>query len=313
MFPKVQSKRKPRPQSSIGFRGPESGKSICLVRARRLLPDAFDSILVREFEVPGEADFGTAPDEPLSGIKIKPVRSRAKIIRERMVIVVIHLAPNEEREPPTATCRVVGRILLAAPPVGDRVDAEGHVPLDCQADHASDEQETPEFAEEITDRTGNQEARNDAERAEKFMLETVERIGGQVLDTSVVGFCLPNNPSDMGVPESPVDVVRVPKLITECVMVPMLRCPLHRGALNGARSRDQEEQSERPSCLVCFVGIIAVVTSGNGCRTENKPAERCQEVHPRNRQIPGDPEYSSENCQEMYADDEGQFLDVVVG
>ena len=270
-----------------------------LVAACRLLDGARDPVLVRELEVLGEPDLGTGP--------IIPVRARSEVVRERVVVVVIHLTPNEERKPPTASRGIAGRILLAAPPVCHRVDAEGHVPLNRQAERAPDEYEAPEFAHKEADGSRDKKAGDDAERSKPLVLKSVYRIRGEVLDPIVIGLRLPNDPADMGVPESLVDIIGILRLITEGMVIPVLCGPLHGRPLDRTRPRNQEEHPERPGGFKSSVRVVAVVAGGDRCRTENEPRESRQNIQPRDDQDAGDPSGSGIGGSKMYEDNKRQL------
>ena len=189
------------------------------------------------------------------------------------MVVVPTLAKGEQRQQEAVAAGVASGEALAAKDVRERVDEAGAVEEDDGADEAPDE-ELPAGGAEGGMRALQPSARAVERCAEQQRDERVEAVEedefgilGEVLDAAVVGGEVAGvgDPAHVRPPEAVLPWrVRVRLLVRVLVVVPVVRRPPERAALDGRGAERAKQELHEPRGLEAPMREVAVVKPSDG-------------------------------------------------
>lgn len=132
-------------------------------------------------QVVGKTELLPAPDRPLGGVILPPVQGVAVVGGELVVEVVVALTKRHQRGEDMVTRRVAVIKWLVAQPMGKRVDTEGGLLNEEDAEDASVDEATEEVVEgEATKDGGKDQAHEDDDFEIMTVLPDDNRIFVQV-------------------------------------------------------------------------------------------------------------------------------------
>jgi hypothetical protein len=260
-------------------------------------------------EVGGEAELAPHPDGPLSGVVLVPLDSVAVVGGELVVEVVVALAESDERGDDVVSRRVAVVEGLVTEPMGKRVDAEGSLLDEEDAeDTGVDEATFPVVPEETSDSRGEDQTHEDDNLDVVLVLPDDDGVLVQVGDVGAadaLGVLLHDHPAEMAVEKSLANAVWVLVGVGVAVVGAVVTAPPADGTFNGTATNESEEDTQWQTSIVRFVCPETMVTS---CDAETSPEvvydrpesrlpfERCPE--------------SGDATGEGDADDEGDLTSV---
>ena len=223
-------------------------------------------------QVGGKTKLGPQPDGPLGGVILVPLNSVAVIGGELVVEVVVTLAEGDESSDDVVTGRVAVVEGLVAEPVGKRVDAEGGLLDEEDAeDTGVDEPALPIVPEKTGDGRREDQTHEDDDLDVVLVLPDDDGVLVQVGDISAadaLGVLLHDHPAKMRVQETLADGVRVLVGVGVAVVSTVVTAPPADGALDSTAANSSEEDRKRERGVVGLVRPKTVVTSGD---TETSP------------------------------------------
>jgi hypothetical protein len=231
-----------------------------------------DLVRTELLEVGSETELAPEPDGPLGGVVLVPLDGVAVVRGELVVEVVVTLAEGDKRSDdviPGAVAVVEG---LVTEPVGKRVDAEGSLLDEEDAENTSvDESTLPVVPEESSDGRWENQAHEDDDLDVVLVLPDNDRVLVQVSDVGAadaLGVLLHDHPAEMAVEESLANAVRVLVGVGVAVVGAVITAPPADGTLNSTATDKSEEDAERQTGVVRLVCPKTMVTS---CDTETSP------------------------------------------
>ena len=100
--------------------------------------------------------------------------------------VVIHFTPNEEGDPPAASCGMLGGVLLRAKHMGDGIHAECHVPLDDETNDSGNDKCAERGPPKRSDERRKSENCQRGNNTVKFILPANHPVAFEICDAIVV-------------------------------------------------------------------------------------------------------------------------------
>jgi hypothetical protein len=232
----------------------------------------FDLVGTELLEVGGETELAPQPDGPLGRVILVPLDSVTVVGGELVVEVVVALTESDERSDdvvPGAVAVVKG---LVAEPVGKRVDAEGGLLDEEDAEDTSvDESALPVTPEKTGDSRGEDETHEDDNLDVVLVLPDNDRVLVQVGDVGAadaLGVLLHDHPAEMAVEKSLANAVGVLAGVGVAVVSTVVAAPPADRALNGTTTNKSEEDAQRKAGIVRLVCPETMVAS---CDTETSP------------------------------------------
>jgi hypothetical protein len=223
-------------------------------------------------QVGGKAKLGPQPDGPLGRVVLVPLNSVAVVGRELMVEVVVTLAKSDESSDDVVTGRVAVVEGLVAEPVGKRVNAEGGLLDEEDAeDTGVDEPALPVVPEKTGDGRGEDQTHEDDDLDVVLVLPNDDRVLVQVGDISAadtLGVLLHDHPAKVRVQETLADGVGVLVGVGVAVVSTVVTAPPADGALDSTAANSSKEDRKRQGGVVGLVRPETMVTSGD---TETSP------------------------------------------
>ncbi len=206
-------------------------------------------------------------NDPLRRIELPPTHAIAVVVREDVVKVVIALAVSDEREERIVTRGVRVGVRPRAPHVSQRVDEEGDVMADHQAQDAREDERAPHIADRPTCQQGEADVGHQHQRHIEAMLELEQRVAAQIGNVGEVRLAagiLAQHPADVRKPETAFDGIRIEVDVVDVQMMrAMAAAPDERAVLQRHRAEDHEEQPQRPVRVVGLVRPQSVVAAGD--------------------------------------------------
>jgi len=164
-------------------------------------------------EIVGEAESLPCPDVPLGGVVLVPFNSVAVVGRKLVVEVVVALTKSNESSDDVIARRVAVVERLVTEPVGKRVDTEGGLLNEEDAENTSvDESTLPVTPAETSYDTREEETHNGDNEEVILVLPPNDRIFikvGDVGTANALGVLLHDHPAEVRVQETLADGVRV--------------------------------------------------------------------------------------------------------
>jgi hypothetical protein len=223
-------------------------------------------------QVGGKAKLGPQPDGPLSRVILVPFNSVAVVGRELVMEVVVTLAKSDESSNDVITGRVAVVEGLVAEPVGKRVDAEGGLLYEEDAEDTSvDEPALPVVPEKTSDGRREDQTHEDDDLDVVLVLPNDDRVLVQVGDISAadtLGVLLHDHPAKVRVQKTLADGVGVLVGVGIAVVSTVVTAPPADGALDSTAANSSEEDRKREGGVVGLVRPETMVTSGD---TETSP------------------------------------------
>ena len=256
-----------------------------------------DFVLREDLEVRSKANELHDCDEPLGWIILIPLDGIAIVHWELVMEVMVTLSEGDKRGK-----NVIARSVLIVEggftkPVSERVDTEGRLSTKGESDcsylsakwtHVVDKEQTSKrrieitatpIAPEVTRNDGRDDnAHQDEEPDEPFMLPTDDRVAGEIRDISDARLAtrLEDHPTDMRPEEPMMGAIGVEVSVSVTMMSTVTaRPPLDR-TLNSTRASECKEVFERTRSVVGTMGPEAVVT-GSNTHTGEKVVEHGEE------------------------------------
>ena len=223
-------------------------------------------------EVGGETELAPQPDGPLGGVVLVPLDSVTVVRGELVVEVVVTLAESNKGGDdvvPGAVAVVKG---LVSEPVGKRVDAEGSLLDEEDAeDTGVDEATLPVVPEKTSDSRGEDQTHEDDNLDVVLVLPDNDGVLVQVGDVgaaNTLGVLLHDHPAKMAVEKSLADAVWVLVGVGVAVVGTVVAAPPADGTLNGTAANKGKEDAEWERGVVGLVCPEAMVAS---CDAETSP------------------------------------------
>lgn len=223
-------------------------------------------------EIVGEAELAPEPDAPLGGVILVPLDGIAVVGGELVVEVVVALAEGDESGDDVVAGAVAIVEGLVTEPVGQRVDAEGGLLDEEDAEDAGVDVATPPVTPA---ETGNESREDQAHEEDdlEVVLVLPDNNGilvqvGDVGTANTLGVLLHDHPADVAVEQALADAVGVLAGVGVTVVSAVVTAPPADGALNGTASNGGEEDAQGKPGRVRLVGPKTVVA---GRDTETGP------------------------------------------
>src|SRR6266849_1834005 len=118
-------------------------------------PGAFDRFQRGTLQSAREPQLAEGPNEPLRRIELVPAKPVAVVRGKAMMKIVIALAQSDQSGEQAVARRDRRRIGLAPDHVGDRIDREGRMPLQHDAEEPAEENRTGRVVPEPSHRCWN--------------------------------------------------------------------------------------------------------------------------------------------------------------
>ena len=218
-------------------------------------------------EVGGETELAPDPDGPLGGIILVPLDGVAVVGRELVVKVVVTLAKSDKCSDDVVPGAVAVVEWLVAEPVGKRVDAEGGLLDEEDAeDTGVDEATHPVTPEETSDSRREDETHEDDGLDVVLVLPDDDRVLVQVGDVGAadaLGVLLHDHPAEMAVEEALADRVWVLLSIGVAVVSAVVTAPPANRALDSTGANGGEPDSQSEASIVRLVCPKTMVSGGN--------------------------------------------------
>ena len=233
-----------------------------------LLQTALLDLVVAELlEVVGEAELLARPDEPLGRVVLVPLDGVAVVGRELVVEVVVALAQGDDGRQHVVARRVAVVEGLVAEPVRQRVDAEGGLLHEEDAQDAG----VDEAAAQVAPEQARHEARHEQAHGDDGLdvvsvLPDHDRVLIQVRDVGAadaLGVLLHDHPAKVRVEQALADRVRVLVRVGVAVVGTVVSGPPSDRALDGAGSDGGQEDAKRQRGRVGRVSPQAMVACGS--------------------------------------------------
>jgi len=205
-------------------------------------------------EVGGEAELTPQPDGPLGGVILVPFNSVSVVGGKLVVEVVVSLAERNERSDDVVTRAVAVIERLVAKPVGERVDTEGGLLDEEDAQDARvDEAALPVVPEETGN--GRREDQAHGENDLDVVLVLPDHHGvlvqvGNVGAADAFGVLLHDHPAKMAVEEALANAVRVLARVGVTVVGTVVTGPPADGALDSTGANKGKEDAEDQAGIV---------------------------------------------------------------
>lgn len=223
-------------------------------------------------EVIGEAELAPDPDAPLGGVVLVPLDSITVVGRELVVEVVVTLAEGDESSDdviPGAVAVVEG---LVSEPVGKRVDAEGSLLDEEDAENAGvDVSAPPVSPSKTSDQSGEDQAHEENNFEVVLVLPDDDRVLVQIRDVgaaNTLGVLLHDHPANVAVHQALAHAVGILVGVGVAVVSAVVTAPPTDGALDGTASYSGEEDAQWEPCGVRLVSPETMVA---GSDTETGP------------------------------------------
>jgi hypothetical protein len=214
-------------------------------------------------EVVGETEVLPEGDGPLGRVVLVPFDGVAVVRGELVVEVVVALAEGDERGDDVVAGRVAVVKGLLAEPVGERVDAEGGLLDEADAQDAGvDVAAEPVTPEEAADERREDEAHGHDALDEVAVLPDDDGVLVEVGDVGAagaLGVLLEDHPAEVGVEETLADRVGVLDGVGVSVVGAVIPGPPPDGALHGAGAHGSKVDLKRRGGLVRAVSPETVV------------------------------------------------------
>jgi hypothetical protein len=205
-------------------------------------------------EVGGEAELAPQPDGPLGGVVLVPFDSVAVVGGKLVVEVVVTLTESDKSGDDVITGRVAVVEGLVTKPVGKRVDAEGGLLDEEDAeDTGVDEATHPVTPHETSDGRGENQAHGDNGLDVVLVLPDDDGVLVEVGDVSAadtLGVLLHDHPAEMAVEETLADRVGVLVGVGVAVVGAVITAPPADGTLNSSSTDGGEEDPEGKTSVV---------------------------------------------------------------
>jgi hypothetical protein len=228
---------------------PVKGLALLVELLLQLLQAALlDLVLLELLEVVGEAELLPGPDHPLGGVVLVPLDGVAVVGGELVVEVVVALSEGDQCSDNVIARGVAVVEGLVAEPVGQRVDAEGGLLDEEDAQDAGvDEAALPVAPAEASDEAGEDQAHEDDGLDVVAVLPDDDGVVVQVRDVGTadaLGVLLHDHPAEVRVEQALPDGVGVLVGVGVAVVGTMVSRPPADGALDGATAHSCQEQLE---------------------------------------------------------------------
>ncbi len=182
--------------------------------------------------------------------------------------VVVALAVGQDGEPAVVARAVLVAVRLPAKGMRCRIDQEGQVVTDDQAQHAREQEHAPQVAVQPAERERHQEIEPDCEDVVVLVLERDDRVALQVPDIAEVRLAAriaAQHPADVREPEAAARRIGIAVVVVhELVMVAVARGPDQDAVLQRHRAEDHADEPERPVGVVGPVRPEAVIACRDG-------------------------------------------------
>lgn len=218
-------------------------------------------------EIIGKAELAPEPDAPLGRVILEPLDSVTVVRGELVVEVVVSLSESDEGSNdvvPGAVAVIEG---LLSEPVGKRVDAEGCLLDEEDAEDTSvDEATHPVAPAEASDDGGENQAHEENDLEVVLVLPDNDGVLVEIRDVGAadtLGVLLHDHPADVAVQQSLADAVGVLGGIGIAVVGAVVTAPPADGALDSTTSNGCEEDAQRKPGRVRLVCPKTMVTSGD--------------------------------------------------
>lgn len=196
-------------------------------------------------QVGGKAKLGPQPDRPLGGIILVPLDGIPVVGRELVVKVVVALTEGDESGDDMITRRVAVIERLITEPVSKRVDAEGSLLDEEDAEDTSvDESTLPVIPEETSNSRREDQTHEDDNLDVVLVLPDDDRVLVQIGDigaANALGVLLHDHPAKVGVQEALADGVGVLVGVGVAVVSTVVTAPPADGALDSTATNKSEE------------------------------------------------------------------------
>lgn len=227
----------------------------------------FDFVGAELLEVGGEAELAPEPDAPLGGVVLVPLDGVAVVRGEFVVEVVVALAESDKRSDdvvPGAVAVVEG---LVTEPVGKRVDAEGGLLDEEDAEDTGVDEATHPVVPAKTRNDGGEDQAHEEDHLEVVLVlpddDGVFVQVGDVGAADTLGVLLHEHPTEVAVQEALANAVGVLCGVGVAVVGAVVTAPPADGALDGTTTDGSEEDLERDGGVVRLVGPKTVVASSD--------------------------------------------------
>ena len=213
-------------------------------------------------------------DQPLRRIILPPADAVAVVGLERVVIIVITLAPGHQGDQPVVDRGVFFAVRPLAPGVGQRVDEEREVVADDQAQNAGQQQHAEDIAGHPAQRHRNAEVHGPDQFPVMPVLPHHDRVALEIPDLGEVdlaGRPRAQHPADMGVPEAGLDRMRITLDVVDVAVVDAMASSPHVNAvLQRHAAEKRQRQANRPARLEGAVRPHPVVAGGDAHAAEHQ-------------------------------------------
>ena len=133
-----------------------------------------------------DADPGQRADDPLARVPLPPANPVPVVMGELVMEVVVALAVGQDGEPAVVAGAVLVAVGLATEGMRGRIDQEGQVMADDQAQHAGEQEHAPEVAVQPAERERHEHVEPDGEHVVVLVLERDDRVALQVPDIAEI-------------------------------------------------------------------------------------------------------------------------------
>lgn len=225
----------------------------------------FDFVGTELLEVIGEAELLPCPDAPLGRIVLPPGDGVPVVAGELVVEVVVALTKSDKSSDDVITRRVAVVKGLVAEPVSQRVDAEGGLLDEEDAEDTSvDESTEPVAPAETSDERREDKAHEEDDLEVVAVLPDDDLVLIQVGDVgtaNTLGVLLHDHPAKVRVHETLADGVRVLGGVGISVVSTMVTRPPSDGALDSTTANGSKEDLQRQGGAVALVSPETMVAS----------------------------------------------------
>jgi hypothetical protein len=262
-------------------------------------------------EVGGEAELAPEPDGPLGRVVLVPLNGVAVVGGELVVEVVVTLTKSDESSDDVVPGAVAVVERLVTEPVGQRVDAEGGLLDEEDAeDTGIDEATHPVTPKETSNSRGEDETHEDDDLDVVLVLPDNDGVLVEVGDVGAadaLGVLLHDHPAKMAVQEALADAVGVLGGVGVAVVSTVVTAPPADGALDGTAANSGEEDAQRQGGIV---RLVCPETMVSGCDSETSP-EVVDDGPSSGLPLQGGPE-GGDAASERHSDDEDDLGRVLV-
>lgn len=183
-------------------------------------------------QVAGKAELGEHPNHPFGGVKLPRLDAVAVVVLERVVVVVVALATGEDSHNGAIACGVLCVVRAFADGMAERVNKEGAVLNDNDAENAGEQEAAegvlPSRLNHVGKCSRNNNTQDEADPVHILVLPHAELVPHKIIDV-IDGLLWPhleNEPSNVSPHEPFGNIIRIIIVVDVFMMFAVIGGPI---------------------------------------------------------------------------------------